>query len=70
MKYSLLREKNFSILVMSGFISLIGTEMLNFSLSLYVLQITHSATLFSCFSNLYYTYISFGTIWRSYYRLG
>ena len=47
MKYSLLRKKNFSILVMSGFISLIGTEMLNFSLSLYVLQITHSATLFS-----------------------
>lgn len=47
MNYSLLREKNFSILVMSGFISLIGTEMLNFSLSLYVLQTTHSATLFS-----------------------
>ena len=47
MKYSLLTEKNFGILVMSGFISLIGTEMLNFSLSLYVLQTTHSATLFS-----------------------
>ncbi|MDI6619635.1 MAG: MFS transporter [Clostridiales bacterium] len=47
MRFSILKQKNFLILMLGKSISIIGTEMQNFALSLYVLKITGSATLFA-----------------------
>jgi MFS family permease len=47
MNVKLLKEKNFSLLMMGKFISLTGTQMQDFALSLYVLKVTGSATLFA-----------------------
>ncbi|WP_315069198.1 MFS transporter [uncultured Clostridium sp.] len=47
MKLSLLKQKDFSLLVTSKLISLIGNVMQEFALSLYVLKITGSATKFA-----------------------
>ena len=47
MNVKLLKEKNFSLLMWGKFISLTGTQMQEFALSLYVLKITGSATLFA-----------------------
>ena len=47
MNVKLLKEKNFSLLMIGKFISLTGTQMQEFALSLYVLKITGSATLFA-----------------------
>jgi len=47
MNVKLLKEKNFSLLMFGKFISLTGTQMQEFALSLYVLKITGSATLFA-----------------------
>lgn len=47
MDFNLIKNKNFSLLLFSSFISLVGTQMQNFALSLYVLKITGSATLFA-----------------------
>lgn len=47
MNVKLLKEKNFSLLMFGRFISLTGTQMQDFALSLYVLKITGSATLFA-----------------------
>lgn len=47
MNFKLLKEKNFLLLMLGKFISLIGTQMQDFALSLYVLKKTGSATLFS-----------------------
>lgn len=46
MNIKLLRNKNFSLLIAGKFISLLGTQMQDFVLSLYVLKQTGSATLF------------------------
>ncbi len=47
MNLSLFRKKNFLFLITGKFVSLIGSEMQNFALSLYVLKITGSATKFA-----------------------
>lgn len=47
MNYKILKNKNFSFLMLGQLISLIGTGIQNFSLSLYVLQITGSTTQFA-----------------------
>ncbi|MBP2073074.1 MFS transporter [Thermoanaerobacterium butyriciformans] len=47
MNLSTFRKKNFLFLITGKFVSLIGSEMQNFALSLYVLKITGSATKFA-----------------------
>lgn len=47
MNIGLLKNKNFSILILAKLVSLIGTQMQNFALSLYVLKTTGSATKFA-----------------------
>lgn len=47
MNLKLLKEKDFLLLMLAKFISLTGTQFQDFALSLYVLKITGSATLFS-----------------------
>ena len=47
MNWKLLGDKNFSLLMFGKLISLTGTQMQDFALSLYVLKITGSATLFA-----------------------
>lgn len=47
MNLKLLRDKDFLLLMFGKFISLVGTQMQDFALSLYVLKKTGSATLFS-----------------------
>lgn len=47
MNFSLLKNKNFSLLILSNFISITGTEALEFALSLYILTITGSAVKFA-----------------------
>jgi MFS family permease len=42
-----MKNKNLSLLMLSNFVSLTGTQMQEFALSLYVLKRTGSATLFS-----------------------
>lgn len=47
MKVSILKQKNFSLLMCAKLVSLIGTQMQDFALSLYVLKITGSASKFA-----------------------
>lgn len=47
MNIKLLKQKNFSLLVFGGFVSILGSDMQNFILSLYVLSITGSGTKFA-----------------------
>ncbi|KYH35576.1 enterobactin exporter EntS [Clostridium tepidiprofundi DSM 19306] len=47
MNIKLLKQKDFSLLIMGKLVSLVGTNMQNFALSLYVLKITGSATKFA-----------------------
>lgn len=47
MKVGLLKEKDFSLLMMGKFISLVGTQMQSFALSLYVYKKTGSAAMFA-----------------------
>lgn len=47
MKVSILKQKNFSLLMFARLISIIGTQMQDFALSLYVLKVTGSATKFA-----------------------
>lgn len=47
MKISLLKQKNFSLLITGKLVSLIGSNIQQFALSLYVLAITGSATVFA-----------------------
>lgn len=47
MNINMFRKKDFSLLMMGKFVSLTGTQMQDFALSLYVLKITGSATLFA-----------------------
>ncbi|MBU3146731.1 MFS transporter [Clostridium sp. CF012] len=47
MNMKLFHDKNFSLLMITKFISIIGTRMQDFALSLYVLKKTGSATLFA-----------------------
>lgn len=47
MNLSILKKKDVSLLMLSKFISVIGTGMQEFALSLYVLKVTGSATLFA-----------------------
>jgi len=47
MKVSILKQKDFSLLMLGKLVSLMGTQMQNFALSLYVLKITGSATKFA-----------------------
>lgn len=47
MKVSLLKDKNFTLLMLGKLVSLIGSDMQSFALSLYVLKITGSATKFA-----------------------
>ena len=50
MNLKLLNQRTFSTLMFAKFISLIGTQMQNFALALYVLRITGSATKFAIVS--------------------
>ena len=47
MKKTLLRNKNYMLVVLGNFISLMGSNIQQFVLSLYVLELTGSATLFA-----------------------
>ncbi|WP_032121371.1 MFS transporter [Clostridium amazonitimonense] len=47
MRIKLLKDKNFGLLMWGKFVSLVGTQMQNFALSLYVFKITGSATKFA-----------------------
>jgi len=47
MNLELLKKKNFLLLMLGKIVSLIGSEMQGFALSLYVLKITGSATIFA-----------------------
>ena len=47
MNFYILKKKNFSLLMTGKLLSLVGTEMQSFALSLYVLKITGSATKFA-----------------------
>lgn len=47
MSTRLLKQKNYSLLLLGRLISLLGSNMLQFALSLYVLKITGSATIFA-----------------------
>lgn len=47
MKYTLFKDKNFLLLMLGKLVSLIGSDMQSFALSLYVLKITGSATKFA-----------------------
>ncbi len=47
MKLNLLRNKNFALLMAGKAVSLLGSDMQQFALSLYVLSITGSATIFA-----------------------
>lgn len=46
MKFDLLKNKNFSLLMAGKAVSLLGSDMQQFALSLYVLSVTGSATIF------------------------
>lgn len=47
MRFDMLKDKNFGLLMFGKVISLIGSEMLTIALSLYVLQTTKSTTAFA-----------------------
>lgn len=47
MKLELLKNKNFTLLILGKFVSLLGSIMQSFALSLYVLAITGSGTMFA-----------------------
>src|SRR4051812_26614720 len=47
MNLKLFRQKNFTLLIAGKLISLLGSNILQFALSLYVLSITGSATIFA-----------------------
>jgi len=47
MNFKLLKQKDFLLLMLGKLVSLIGSEMQGFALSLYVLKITGSATIFA-----------------------
>ncbi len=47
MSLKLIKQKDFSLLILGKLISLVGSNMLQFALSLYVLSITGSATVFA-----------------------
>ena len=47
MNVKLLKQKNFLLLVLGGFVSVLGSDMQNFILSLYVLSLTGSGTKFA-----------------------
>lgn len=47
MKFELIKQKDFSLLMLGKFVSLVGSNMQQFALSLYVLTITGSATIFA-----------------------
>lgn len=47
MKFELIKQKDFSLLMLGKFVSLVGSNMQQFALSLYVLAITGSATIFA-----------------------
>lgn len=47
MNIKLFKQKNFTLLIVGKFISLLGSNILQFALSLYVLSITGSATIFA-----------------------
>ena len=47
MKRALLKNKNFTLLLAGNAVSLLGSNMQQFALSLYVLAVTGSATIFS-----------------------
>lgn len=47
MKMVLMKEKNFSLFILGKLVSLVGSNMQQFALSLYVLAITGSATIFA-----------------------
>jgi MFS family permease len=47
MNLRLIRQKDFSLLIFGKLVSLVGSNMLQFALSLYVLAITGSATIFA-----------------------
>jgi len=47
MKLSLLKQKNFALFVTGKFISLLGSNLLQFAISLYVLSVTGSAIIFA-----------------------
>ncbi len=47
MSTRLLKQKNYSLLLLGRLISILGSNMLQFALSLYVLKITGSATIFA-----------------------
>ena len=47
MRVSLLKERNFGLLMWGKLVSLVGTQMQNFALSLYVFKITGSASKFA-----------------------
>ncbi len=47
MNLNLFKQKNFTLLIVGKFISLLGSNILQFALSLYVLSITGSATIFA-----------------------
>ncbi|HBA05094.1 MAG TPA: MFS transporter, partial [Clostridium sp.] len=47
MNFKLLKQKNFLLLMLGKLVSLVGSEMQGFALSLYVLKITGSAAKFA-----------------------
>ena len=47
MNFKLIKQKDFSLLIIGKLVSLVGSNMLQFALSLYVLAITGSATIFA-----------------------
>lgn len=48
----MIKEKNFLLLMGSQLFSVLGTTVIQFVISLYVLDITHSALLFSVITSL------------------
>lgn len=47
MNFKLMKKKDFSLLILGKLVSLVGSNMQQFALSLYVLTITGSATIFA-----------------------
>src|SRR5690606_26687109 len=47
MNFKLMKQKDFSLLILGKLVSLVGSNMQQFALSLYVLEITGSATIFA-----------------------
>lgn len=54
MNIKVLRNKNFSLLILGKLVSAIGTDMMSFALSLYVLKITGSAKYFAAILSIAY----------------